>query len=305
MKKFFTLLLLVLAVTSLSFSQDLENRMNKYSKDFGNGYVQPLVEALGLNMNNGWVSVKSMKDLFSIDIGISAVFVPVPSSDKTFLIASPYNPTVFQTVPTAVGDPTSIEMSGVTSGADPRTYPKGFDLGIIPVVMPQASVGNILNTRLTIRALPKIKISDFGYLSLIGFGIQHNISADMVIPMPLDFGIMGSFENLKLGDIATADAYTISASVSKRVWKINFYSLIGYDYTKFKFSYNSTYYDFGTNTKKTTPVTFENEGANGFKLGVGGTAETRFARMNIGMNFLPKFCFDLGLSVGFGLKNPF
>jgi hypothetical protein len=305
MKKFFTLFLLIFVITSFSFSQNLENRINKYSKDLGNGYTQPLVEALGLNMNNGWVSVKSMKDLFSIDIGISAVFVPVPNSDKTFMIVSPYNPNVIQTVPTAVGEATSIEMNGFQPYSDPKTYPKGFDLGIIPVIMPQASVGNILNTRLTIRALPKIKISDFGYLSLFGFGLQHNISADILIPMPVDFGIMGSFENLNLGDIATANAYTISAVVSKRVWKINFYSLLGYDYTKFKFSYNSTYYDFTTNSTKTTPVAFENEGANGFKLGVGGTAETRFARMNIGMNFLPKFCFDLGLSVGFGLKKPF
>ncbi len=305
MKKFFSLFFLLFIVTSLSFSQNLENRINKYSRDLGNGFTQPLVEALGLNMNNGWVSVKSMKDLFSIDFGISAVFVPVPSSDKTFMIASPYNPNVIQSVPTAVGETTTIEMNGAPSTADPRTYPKGFDLGIIPVVMPQASVGNILNTRFTIRALPKIKISDFGYLSLIGFGIQHNISADMKIPMPLDFGLMGSFENLKLGDIATADAYTISAMVSKRVWKINFYTLLGYDYSKFKFNYNSTYFDFSSNTTKTTNVAFENEGANGFKLGVGGTAETRFARMNIGMNFLPKFCFDLGLSVGFGLKKPF
>lgn len=305
MKKLFTLFLLLFVISSFSYSQNLENRMNKYKSDFGNGFTQPLVEALGLNMNNGWVSVKSMKDLFSIDIGISAVFVPVPSADKTFLIASPYNPSVIEAVSTAVGPASNKLMFGAPPEADPKNYPNGFDLGLIPVVMPQASVGNLLNTRLTIRALPKIKISDLGYLSLYGFGLQHNISADMLIPMPVDFGILGSYENLKLGDIATANSYTVSALVSKRVWKINFYSLLGYDFTRFKFNYTSTYYDFSSNSTKTANVAFENEGKNGFKLCVGGTAETRFARFNAGMNFLPKFCFDLGLSVGFGLKKPF
>jgi len=300
MKKIYAFVILVLFLSSASFSQDLENRINKFKADFGLGYSQPLVEALGLNMNNGWVSVKSMKDLFSIDIGISAVFVPVPSSDKTFLIQSPYNQT-FQTVPTAVGSSNELAINGAPPGANPSTYPKGFDIGIIPVVMPQASIGNLLNTRLTLRALPKIKINDIGYLSLFGVGLQHNISADFVLPMPLDFGILGSYENLKIGDIATANAYTVSAIVSKRVWKINFYSLLGYDYSKFDFKYTSTYTDIN-NVPQTTSIAFSNEGKNGFKLGVGGTAETRFARFNAGMNFLPKFCFDLGMSVGFGLK---
>lgn len=302
MKKIYTFVILALLLSSVSFSQDLENRINKFKADFGLGYSQPLVEALGLNMNNGWVSVKSMKDLFSVDIGISAVFVPVPSSDKTFLIASPYNPNVLETVPTAVGSSNELPIYGAPPGANPGTYPKGFDIGIIPVVMPQASIGNLLNTRLTLRALPKIKINDIGYLSLFGVGLQHNISADFVIPMPLDFGILGSYENLKIGDIATANAYTVSAIVSKRVWKINFYSLLGYDYSKFEFKYTSNYFDYNTNTTKSTTIAFNNEGKNGFKLGVGGTAETRFARFNAGMNFLPKFCFDLGMSVGFGLK---
>lgn len=301
MKKFFTLFLLLFVITALSNSQDLENRINKYTSDFGHGYSQPLVEALGLNMNNGWVSVKSMKDLFSIDVGISAVFVPVPSADKQFLISSPYDGTL-QSVPTAVGSSTETPINGAPISADPYNYPKGFDIGLIPVVMPQVSVGNLINTRLTIRALPKIKINDFGYLSLFGVGLQHNISADLLIPMPVDFGILGSYENLKLGDIANANAYTVSAMVSKRVWKINFYSLLGYDFTKFKFNYTTTYFDPATLSKKTTTAAFENEGKNGFKLCVGGTAETRFARFNAGMNFLPKFCFDLGLSVGFGLK---
>ena len=305
MKKIFTAILLVFILTSVSSSQDLENRINKFKSDFGNGYSQPLIEALGLNMNNGWVSVKSMKDLFSIDFGISAVFVPVPNSDKTFLIQSPYDPTKIQEVSTAVGSSNQTPIAGAPPGADPANFPKGFDLGIIPVVMPQASVGNLFNTRLTLRALPKIKINDIGYLSLWGVGLQHNISADLLIPMPVDFGILGSYENLKLGDVATSDAYTISAIVSKRVWKINFYSLLGYDYSKFKFNYSSTYYDSDINAFRTTSIAFNSEGKNGFKLSVGGTAETRFARFNAGMNFLPKFCFDLGLSVGFGLKAPF
>lgn len=299
MKKFFTAILLVFVISSFSYSQNLENRMNKFYSDFGLGYSQPLTEALGLMMNNGWVNVKSMKDLFSVDVGISAVFVPVPSSDKTFLVYSPYNSET-QTVSTAVGSSQEQEIKGYTSGLDPRYYPKGFDLGIIPVVMPQASIGNLFATRLTIRALPKIKISDLGYLSLFGMGIQHNLSEDFVVPMPLDFGIMGSFENLNLGDIATVNAYTVSAVVSKRVWKINFYSLLGYDYSKAKFSYTSTYYQGGV--QKTSTVAFENEGKNGIKLGIGGTAETRFARFNAGMTLVPKFCFDLGMSVGFGLK---
>ncbi|MBI5402760.1 MAG: hypothetical protein HY959_05135 [Ignavibacteriae bacterium] len=300
MKKVFTAIFLLFLLVSTTGAQNLENRMNRFYSDFGLGYSQPLTEALGLMMNNGWVSVKSMKDLFSVDVGISSVFVPVPSSDKTFLMQSPYDQT-FQTVPTAVGSSSETPINSGT-GRDPSSYPKGFDLGIIPVVMPQASIGNLFATRITIRALPKIKISDLGYISLFGMGIQHSLSEDFVVPMPVDFGIMGSFENLNLGDIASVNAYTVSAVVSKRVWKINFYSLLGYDYSKAKFSYKSTYTPSGQTTPITSVIAFENEGKNGFKMGIGGTAETRFARFNAGMTLVPKFCFDLGMSVGFGLK---
>ncbi|MFA5405531.1 MAG: DUF6588 family protein [Ignavibacteria bacterium] len=304
MKKIFTIFLLVFIFTSLSFSQNLENRMNKYTQEFGVGYSQPLVEALGLMMNNGWVSVKAMKDLFSVDIGITAVLVPVPSADKQFLIHSPYDGSL-QTVPTAVGSSTETLMNSAPPGANPGAFPKGFDLGVIPVIMPQASIGNLLNTRLTIRALPKIKTGDFGYLSLFGLGLQHSISADLLVPTPIDFGIAGSFENLNLGDIASANSYTACAVVSKRVWKINFYSLIGYDYTKTKFDYTTTYYDFATSGNKTTRAMFENEGKNGFKLGIGGSGETHFARFNAGMTFLPKFCFNISMGVGMGISKVF
>jgi len=278
--------------------------MNKYTSEFGLGYSQPLVNALGLMMNNGWVSVKSMKDLFSVDVGITAVLVPVPSADKTFLIHSPYDGSV-QTTQTVVGESNETPMNGAPPGANPGSFAKGFSLGIIPVVMPQASIGNVFNTRLTVRAMPKIKISDLGYLSLFGFGLQHNISADLVIPMPVDFGVIGAYENLNLGDIASAHSYTLAGVVSKRVWKINFYSLIGYDYSKTKFDYTTTYHDFYTGTDQTTRAQFENEGKNGFKLGIGGTAETRFARFNAGMTLLPKFCFDISMGVGAGISKIF
>jgi len=150
MKKFFTLFLLVFVITSFSFSQNLENRMNKYTSGFGQGYTQPLVEAMGLLMNNGWVSVKAMKDLFSVDVGVTAVFVPVPSADQQFMVYSPYGGSL-QTVSTVVGPSTQIEMGGYDTSFSPRYYPKGFDIGLIPVVFPQASIGNLLGTRLTIR----------------------------------------------------------------------------------------------------------------------------------------------------------
>lgn len=303
MKKLFTLFLLVFVITSFTYSQNLENRMNKYTSGFGQGYTLPLVEALGLLMNNGWVNVKSMKDLFSVDVGITAVFVPVPNGDKQFMVYSPYN-NELQTVSTVVGPSTEMQMGGYTTGS-PQYYPKGFDLGIIPVVFPQASIGNVLGTRLTIRALPKIKTGDLGYLSLFGFGLQHSISEDFKKVMPLDFGVGFAYQNLNLGDIISANSYTVCGIVSKRVWKINFYSLLGYDFSRMKFNYSTTYYDPTISSNRTTTAIFESEGKNGFKLGVGGSAETRFARFNAGMTFLPKFCFNLSMGVGAGISKIF
>ncbi len=306
MKKVFSVFLLVFVITSFAFSQNLENRMNKYTADFGKGYSQPIVDALGLLMNNGWVSVKAMKDLFSLDIGVTAVFVPVPSSDEQFLVRSPYDNSL-QTVSTAVGPSTQTLISGNPSGYDPIYYPKGFDIGIIPVVFPQASIGNVLGTRLTLRALPKIKTGDLGHISLFGIGIQHSISDDFVKEMPLDFGVGFAYQNLNLGDIISANSYTICGIASKRVWRINFYSLLGYDYSKLKFSYKTKYYDPSKNPAGIyeTTAAFDSEGDNGVKFGIGGSAETRFARFNAGMTFLPKFCFNLSMGVGFGLKKPF
>ena len=298
MKKLFTLFLFVFFVTSVSNSQNLENRINKFALDFGSGYTRPLVEALGMMMNNGWMSVKAMKDKFSIDVGVTGLIVLIPSSDKEFTITSPF-PTYQQDVaPTVVGPSEERTISGSAN-----KYPKGFNLGVLPVIMPQLSVGNLYGTRLILRAMPKIQISDIGYLSLFGVGAQHSITQHFKKVTPVDVAVAFAYETINLGDIASANSFTGSVMVSKKVSVISFYALTGFDYSKMTFDYSSTYTDpTPPNNTVTARLHYETNGKNGLKFAIGGSGESRFVRFNAGMTLLPKFCINLGLGLGAGIK---
>jgi len=90
-------------------------------------------------------------------------------------------------------NPGTITLLNPVNGA-PTTYNigafkdsiqgvKGFNLPIVPLPLPQVSLGTVYGTMLTLRGAPMdIPAGDFGKVRFFGFGVQHNLGMWLAIP---------------------------------------------------------------------------------------------------------------------------
>lgn len=155
-------------------------------------YAKPLFKGLGLGTNSGWTNTAQTLGLLHFDVRFTATAAFAPSSDQSFNVTQiGLSNSVRPNNPNDVIAPT---FSGNTKANGPLmniyddngnkvssfTMPSGQLKSVIPTPQLQVTVGLIHNTDVTLRALPKVNVSDdIGSVSMIGFGIKHNIMGDI------------------------------------------------------------------------------------------------------------------------------
>jgi len=176
-----------------------------------NAYADPLFKGFGTGLNNGWTNTAKTKGLLHFDLRLSASGVFVPTADKSFDVTKIG---LSNNVRLAAGSPTITPTIGGENNAKPAVLDIYSDGGtkidqftlpervtpIIPAPQLQLTVGLIRSTDVTVRFIPKTKLSDnVGSVGMIGFGIKHNIMGDI-------FGGVGG--KLVPFDLAVAVGYT-------------------------------------------------------------------------------------------------
>lgn len=164
------------------------------------------------------------------------------------------------------------QWSAVEAQATLQMIP-GLDLAALPLALPQASVGLIFGTEVTLRYLPDIDAGDIGKVKFLGLGVKHSIS--QWIPLPL-FGIeiTGDFytQKLTVGDILTSKNTSYGLIVSRRFgW--NFLSLTpygGFNIEKSDLQVTYTVANSGDPLLDGTQIDFSMPGENKSRLTVGG-----------------------------------
>ncbi|OKS85297.1 hypothetical protein RG47T_0741 [Mucilaginibacter polytrichastri] len=154
-------------------------------------YGKPLFKGLGLGMNSGWTNTAQTNGLLHFDLRITGTAVFVPQSDKSFDVTRiglsnsirPDN-TANTIAPTFSGNtknngPLMNIYDNNGNKVSSFNLPSGQLASVVPAPQLQLTVGLIKNTDVTVRAIPKVKVSDdIGSVSMIGFGIKHNIIQD-------------------------------------------------------------------------------------------------------------------------------
>lgn len=281
-------------------------------------YGNPLLKGFGLGMNSGWTNSAKTLGFLHFEIRVTGTAVIVPSRDKSFDVTKiglssnigPANPNLVVS-PTFSGntDLDGPKMNIYDSGGNIITsfdLPRGVFEDFVPTPQIQATLGLIQNTDITIRAMPKIKINhDFGTVSLIGFGVKHNIIQDFADPdrpLPFDFALAFSFNSLKYNkslnlkpDGSTVpvddqqstdfsgqsiygrfDNYLFEAIISKKLSFFTPYIAAGYNTSKTKLGIKG---NFPVPTKLTSeqifyttysnPVKLNTTHVNGFRADIG------------------------------------
>lgn len=278
-------------------AQNLEERLRKFADEFAKGYTAPFTDAFGAAMNSGWYHTADVSDGLDLFIGVKFMFMPIPSSAKKFRTRSIWD-TRDQEVPTVFGEDTEVAISGAPPGVEPASYPKGFNVGFVPMVVPHASAGNIVGTRVMLRYLPKVKLGDYGEFEFFGIGAQHSISR--YIPLvPLDISALVAYQSLTLGSLVSASAVTVGAQASKSFVLITVYGGLAYESSRMEFTYRAQFTNPANPGQQISrDIAFEADGKNNFRATAGVALNLGLVKVSVDYSLASQSVATLG--VGFG-----
>ncbi|MEN3037894.1 MAG: DUF6588 family protein [Candidatus Kryptonium sp.] len=227
MKRIIILVISLIFLSSFAFSQ-VDQNMGSFPASAVKGYIQPLVDVMGANLNSGLYHTASMSKLFGFYVGVKGMAVFVPSSMKKFRaqLGADYNPSNVETA-TVFGDKNGGARTRYRNVQDVN-LPGGLGLSLVPLAVPQLSLST-LNSELLVRFVPSIKINDdIGSINLLGIGLGHSVS--QYIPMfPINVAVQGVYQQLKIGSYLKATALNVNIHASKSFVFFTLYGGVGYE----------------------------------------------------------------------------
>ncbi len=201
----------------------LEDQLAVYSGDNAEGYLGPLVEAIGANLNNGLFQ-SSLIPLTGFNAGFElwGMAVWFSDDDETFKARTEggFNPRSSAEASTVVGPGEAVTVTG--EGGTTFMFPGGFSLNSFALSIPQIRFGSYRGTEGIFRYITTdLGDSELGDLSLVGFGLRHNISQYFGPDFPLSMAGGFLWQRFKAGtnedggDIFKSTAWTIGLQAGK------------------------------------------------------------------------------------------
>ncbi|MDM7926586.1 MAG: hypothetical protein QUS35_11280 [bacterium] len=285
--------LVILAVVAPVHAGEVEDFVSKYTGENGEGYMQPLADAFGASLNSGlYHDARISRVRIRLYVGMEAMMATVGPDQKTFKAKTEnFSPEQTVEAPTLFGKNEPVTVTG--TGGTVYTFPGGMNFKRLPIAVPQATIGGIAGTDLTVRWFATSSAKDLGDIKLMGWGVRHSLSQYMPLLPLVDIAAGYYSQSFKVGDIVDAKATLISlqASVTKTVLVV--YGGVGFESSKLDVAYEHN--EAGSEPVK---IGFELEGKNKMRMTVG-------AGLNLpGINIHGEY--NIGtqsvLSAGFGFR---
>jgi len=180
-----------------------------------NAYASPFFKGLGVDQNSGWTNTAKTKGILKFDVRITASAAFISSADKTFDVtkiglSNHVKPAdASQTMAPTFGGAKNIDGPRLNIYDDNGNKVADFNMpagviSVIPAPQIQVTVGLPQNTDITLRGIPKVTVgSDYGSISMIGFGLKHNIMQDIYGKtagelLPFDLAVAIGYSHLNL-----------------------------------------------------------------------------------------------------------
>ncbi|MBS1542555.1 MAG: hypothetical protein JST14_02885 [Bacteroidetes bacterium] len=270
MNKAFRIVMLLsfLAVHEVWGQTDLDQILKGSQADanyLAQGYIAPFMNSIGSGLSQGWYNTAAVHKKLGVDLTVSASLIYFPSSDKSYLVDNNKLTTlkIIQPsngmAPTIFGGNTPAPTYGYKDPLNPTTFqgPQGIDLGgqnAIPLPIFNLGVGLPLQTDLKIRFIPKTSVGSGTNVSLLGFGLMHDIKH--YIPglkaVPIDLSAFVGYTKFQT-DVAfdptrpdqigksSFSSTTVQAVISKKLSVLTLYGGAGYNFTKGTFDAKGKY----------------------------------------------------------------
>jgi hypothetical protein len=233
---------LLLSLGPLSASATtVESVLSSYTGVNGEGYLQPLANALGADLNDAFFySAHIPKSGLRFSIEIAVMSVMFEDEAKTFMgtteggfVPASGSGTVTTEVPTIVGNTQSVTVAG--AGGTSFTFPGGFDLSSFALAVPQLRVGAVMGTEAVVRFFAAdVRDNDADLevkkIDLFGLGVRHSVS-QYFESLPVSLAVGGMWQSFSMGenDFVESTAFTLGVQGSKRFSLLEPYAGLSYD----------------------------------------------------------------------------
>ena len=285
-----------LSMTIILNAQELESLLlaSDDASKITESYVNPVMKGLMYSMNGGWYTTAKTHKKFGFDITINANASIVPDADQLFdFNQSDYDylstengetslPTIMGEddtettidVKIPVGDGSSFK---VASFEMPGGITGDLPINAVPTPMVQVGFGLPFKTDIKLRMVPKLNFDDSVEASLIGLGLQHDLTQYLgpIDKLPLSVSILGAFTNMKIAyaieDESSSDGVTVSSD-GEAEFKMDTFTIQALASLDFKIItfYGGLGYNHGKSTVKLKgdyTLTYDVEDENGNPVG--------------------------------------
>ncbi len=285
--------LLILAQTLCIFvpirAQTLNDFVAKYGNENGSGFMQPLADAFGANLNSGLYQTATIPlKGFHLNFSVMLMGAPTTDSRKTFSAKTEgfFTPQTTVDAPTLFGSTDGKTVSGV--GGTSYVFPGGLDISLFLLAVPQLTVGSFYGTEATVRFVQATVGDNFGQLMLWGIGARHNMN-QYFKKLPLNVAVGIYQQHFEIGDIVSANATLFSVQGSYTTSVFTVYGGPGVEFSNLDVNYD------GSSGK----INLSLKSANSIRFTVGGLLSLAFFRLFADYNLASQSSFVLGIGFGF------
>jgi len=293
MKKLIVSLILIVSI-QLVKAQELETILLAADDAslITQNYLNPAMEGLMYSMNGGWATTAKVHKKFGFDltIGINASLVPDEAQSFAFVpgdysfLTLPNGESELQTVMSENDAETTVDISipngdgtfKVASFDMPGGITEDLPVNAVPAPTVQVGFGLPFKTDIKARFVPNINFDDNVEASLIGVGLQHDLTQYLGAfeKLPFSLSILGAFTNMSVTYAINDESSTDDVAVSNgevefimNTWTVQ--ALASLDFKIITF-YGSVGYNNGKTTAKMKgdyTLTYDVEDSNGNQIG--------------------------------------
>jgi len=292
MRKSIYLLLFLLSTIPI-IAQDFEDYVSSYTGINGKGYMKPLADAFGANVNSGFFHDARIPLLgVNVYFGVVGMTAFISDDSRTFEATTGefFSPEQTAKVPTIFGSTQSLKVDG--TGGTQFSFPGGLNISKVPIAVPQLTIGAIAGTDFTLRYIQLNVDDNFGDIKVLGVGARHSIDQYLpLVPIDIAFGVY--YQTFDIGNIIEASAMLISAQASYSTPVVTFYGGLGYETSNMDISY-----DVGTELDP-EKIKFEVDATNSIRLTLGAALKLGFFILHTDYNLASQNVWAVGLGFNF------
>jgi|GEM_PF-1368530 len=292
--------LIVFCLSSAHSQSQFEVTIQQFSGDEVKGYVQPLGDMFGANMNAGlYHSAAIPNDGFHLRIDIIGMVSLVRDEHRTYdaMLPSGFVPQGGSLKTATVFGGRGTTFKDVNSGLEYKGSDGILSTNLFPLLVPQVTIGALLGTEASVRYIstPFLSGEKLPNSTLWGVGVRHSLSQYLGRTPPIDACVGAFYSSVAIGDLLDFNGTAINLQLSKTVLLFTFYGGIAYENSSMNLHY--AYKARELTTPKLVELALD--GGNNFRLTTGLEIDLQAIKLYADANFGYVQHFSGGIGFGF------